>query len=258
MFITAELLIEYAIRIGTNDIMLNPEILEEIFYVDKLLNQGTDLTPPDSTVEIHEKLIMDEFQEKLKSVPRKQGETPFSDVFKNSMPDIETIKEYLKTASISIIHGFPRQPEDIPTISITLGSEDEEQYLGAKSEGTDITGKRIVFLGSDVSTQYHISVLTTNYDELVIWYHIIKYSLWRYRHAIEAYGLREQSFTWMDIEPSAEYLQAGLFIYQRTCILRGKKEEHLTVELKGYTGLVSNLDLVSEGEVIDSGDVPLI
>jgi len=257
MFITAELLIEYAIRIGTNDIMQDLTIIDELFKADKLLNQGMDLTPPDASEPIYEKLIMDEFQAKLKNVPRKQGETPFQEIFANSLPSIDDIKAYLATAAISIIHGFPRQPNDLPTISITLGSEDEEQYLGAKYDTGDIDGNVSTIVGADMVSQYHLSIITTNYDELVIWYHLIKYCLWRYRHALEAYGFREQSFTWMDVEPSAEYLQAGLFVYQRTCILRGTKEEQISFKISGYSGLDSVLIATENGEDAYSTEKPI-
>jgi hypothetical protein len=257
MFITAELLIEYAIRVGTNDIMLDPTILDDLFKIDKLLNEGMNLTPSDSEDEVHEKLIMDEFQAKLLAVPRRPGETPFSDIFSNSMPSVAAIKTYLSKASISITHGFPRQPNDLPTISITLGSEEEEPYLGSKFDYMPPEGGNSEAIGSDMSCQYHLSIITTNYDEMIIWYHLIKYSLWRYRHAIEAYGLKEQSFTWMDVEPAQEYLQAGLFVYQRTCILRGVREEHINVKSGGYSSITSTLDLASEGDIGYSSEQPI-
>jgi len=257
MFITAELLIEYAIRIGTNDIMQDLSILDDLFKADKLLHQGKDLTPPGSTDPVFEQLIMDEFQAKLATIPRKQGETPFQDIFQNSMPTVEDVKKYLSTAALSIIHGFPRQPNDLPTISITLGGEDEEQYVGAKFRSVGPDGKEYWNVGSDLSAQYHISVISTNYDEVLIWYHLIKYSLWRYRHAIEAYGFRQTGFTWMDVEPAQDYLQAGLFVYQRSCILRGEKEENVTVRTTGYSQLTSILDSSSGGEVAYSTEKPI-
>lgn len=237
-----ERLIEFAIRVGVDDLIKDPTIANLMFFTDKHLGEGTPLTPAagDPTAPTSEKLIMDAFQERIAALPKTKEETGLSSdgIFHNSIQAVPDIQEYFRTANIAIKHGFPREAQDLPCLAITLGNEEESQYLGTQ-KGTLLkdNGDRYAVTGSDWETQYQISIITPNYDETVVWYYVLKYCLTAYRPHIEAYGLRQQKLSFMDVEPAAEYLQAGLFIYQRTCILSCVKDEDVPVKITGFNGL---------------------
>ncbi len=234
-FVFAERLIEFAIRIGTDDVMKDPTQLQLMFFVSDLVNKGANMSPDSVTPKVHEKLPMDFFQQRLAEIPRTKSEVNSSNIFKDELPVIPDIAEYMKTANIKIIHGYPREAGDLPCISITLGNEEEStKYLGGEKATINAAGgKKYKILGSDWGSQINVSIMTTNYDELVIWHRIILTSLLKYRVALESYGMRNQNMAWADIEPAAEYLQGGIFAYQRTCILSCDKEQDVPVLVEG-------------------------
>lgn len=234
-FIYGQRLLEYAIRIGTYDLITNPEMVRLAFFTDPQQNKGMDLTPPGSTVRVKEPLPTDVFIEKLNKIPKSKSETGQMNPFRNSIPSIPDVIDYLKNANMSIRFGFPREPQDLPCIAITLGNEDESsnQYLGT-SKGqlkvkTSPQGdfKLYDIIGSDWSTQYHLHIMSPNADEVEIWYFILKYCFTAYRPALSAYGLQSPKLSFADLEPAPEYLQAGLFVYQRVGILACTKEEDM-------------------------------
>jgi len=237
--------------------MRNPSIIDLMFHTDKHLMEGRELTPSGSPTPVREPLPMDYFQQRIAALPRTAQETGMQDIFQNSLPAVPDIREYLRTANLKLIHGFPREAADLPCISITLGNEDESQYLaGQKQHMQGADGKVYDFVGSDWAAQYNINVITPNYDETVIWYFLIKRALTIYRPHIEAYGMREQKMSWMDVEPAPEYLQAGLFVYQRSCILSCVKDEDVPVESQGFTELgfgVEGFDQAGDGGIIPEG-----
>lgn len=254
-FVSAELLIEYAIRIGTDDLMDDPYLIDQLFFADPLTQQGRNLTPDGQSEQVYEQLIMDYFQKRLNEIPRRGSEQGEDSIFKNTIPAIPDIKDYLSSANMNIVHGYPRETSDLPAISITPGNEDEQQYIGVTKTVADDTNDNQVYdlIGSDMATSYNIEILTPNYDETIIWYRIIKYCLLRYRHAIEAYGMRNQSMSWFEAEPASEYLQAGLFIYRKTCMLRCEREEFIPVKKDGYTELA--FSTINENQIINEAEI---
>lgn len=235
-FLNAEMLLEYVIRVGVDDVQKDSAIAEELFAVDFLKNTGRNLTPPGVTEPVYETTLMDVFQRRMSEIPKTPGEDPNStSIFSNSIPTIPSINEYLAQANIGIRHGFPRDSQDLPMISITLGNEDERQYLGLLKHTAQSTdgAKNYLAVGCDSEAQYMINIFSTNYNETVIWYHLIKRALVVYRPILEAYGLRECSVSWADVEPASEYLQGGIFVYQRSGIVRGVKDEYALTDGDG-------------------------
>jgi len=240
-FLNAEMLLEYVIRVGVDDVQKDQTIAEELFSVDFLTNKGRDLTPPGVTEPVYEQTLMDTFQKRLAEIPRTASDDPNSEsIFTNTIPSMPSITDYLKTANIAIRHGYPRDGQDLPMISITLGNEDERQYLGLlkhTAQGPD--GKSYLALGCDSETQYMLNILSTNFNETIIWYHLLKRAFLVYRPILEAYGLRECSISWTDPEPAPEYMQGGIFVYQRSCIVRGVKDEYALAEGDGEFSTLS-------------------
>jgi len=233
-FIYAERIIEYAIRIGTDDFMKDAMLVDLAFFTDAQRNLGADLTPPGGQ-QTREPLPTDYFQNRLAAIPKVIAETGMNDIFQNSIPAVPDIKKYLSEANIKITHGYPREAQDLPCLAITLGSEDETQYLGTRKgviTQTE-TKKQYDLIGSDWDSQYQISIITTNYDETIIWYFILKYALTTYRPALEAYGLRQAKLSFSDPEPAPEYLQGGLFVYQRVCTMSCVKAEDIPLPSSG-------------------------
>lgn len=234
-FVQGEKLLELVIRVATQDLIENISILKTIFYKDKRLNEGYPIQQVGGGVR-PETLVMDRFQAKLSTLPRRESEVGMLDIFANGFLDADKVHQYLMSANIAIKHGYPRNAQDIPCIAILLGSENEEQYIGQQGiEGTP-------YLGAPEETQkaaladssYNIIILTTNYEETLVWYNIIKYALLEYRDILEAYGLQAASTSWQDVEPAAEYLQSGLFIYQRNCVFNTKKVDTIEVAKQGF------------------------
>jgi hypothetical protein len=258
-YIYGNKLLEYVIRVGTNDILNDPTILNYMFESDPLTNLGSDLTAPNATTKTLEKLPTDKFIEKLNATQRTKDETVSSTVFRNSIPTIPDIAAYLQNANMNLKHGFPREAQDLPCIAITLAGEDEgEKYLGSiKFQSVLSNGNKYDFMGSDWSTQYHMNIITPNYDETEVWYFILKYCFITYRAVLEAYGLREQNLSFADLEPAAEYLQGGLFMYQRTAIFSCKKNEAVPVQSAGQFNSFQFQEATPDGFVSNSsGSLP--
>lgn len=250
-------LIEFAIRVGIDDILKDPNVLRYLLNASPLTNEGPVMSPAGSSPVTHDPLPMDYFQQRLKLVPHLGDETGKTDIFRNSIPRVEDVQKILGEGNMKIIHGFPQDTQDIPCLSIVLGNEDEgggggQQYLGTQKKVVQTPdGRRYVSLGSEMDAQFNLQILSTNYDETMAWYYAIKYSLWAYRKHIMAYGFNGQRMTWQDIEPAPEYLQAGLFVYSRGCVLSGILEEDILVPEDAYTSLAFSL-ATPEGHVADS------
>lgn len=262
-FIYAERLIEFAIRIGVDDLMKeeNEEILNFLFEADPHTKKGTDLTPPGNPEEVKEPLLYDEFQKRLAEIPRREAETGIvGSIFQNSIPKLPDIKDFLTNPPkpVRIVHAFPREPEDLPAIVITLGNEDEgQQYLGTEKGEVQTTHGRYKIVGSDFDAQYNITVLTPNYDETILWYHIIRYSLLRWRTALVGYGLNKQRMTWLDPDLDPRYTDN--YIYNRTCVLSCEKEEDFPVLIEQFSELsVGGVTVAGQGsqpDLTDGGQV---
>ena len=257
-FINAEMLLEFVIRVGVDDVQSDPEIASEMFSVDFLTNTGMNLTPPGVTDEIFETTLMDSFQKRLKEIPLRSGETGrMGSIFSNSIPSVPSISDYLSQANVSIRHGYPRDGQDLPMICITLGNEDERQYLGLLKYTAQSKDKKKTYLalGCDAESQYMINIFSTNFNETVIWYHLIKRAFIVYRAILEAYGLREVSVSWTDPEPAPEYIQGGMFVYQRSCIVRGVKDEYALCSGDGeFSSLAFEVNSQGEREVLPGAD----
>lgn len=254
-FVYCERLIEFAIRVGVDDVVKDPTLLNLMFGAEKHLKEGADLTPPGQEAgSVREPLPFDYFQKRLQEIPKRQAETGKQEIFANSIPSIPDVSEYLQTANIRIMHGFPREEKDLPAISITLGNEDEsggQQYLGGIKDTVQAANKRYEIIGSDWSSQYMIQILSPNYDETVIWYFLIKYALTRYRRHIEGYGMRQQNLSWMDVELASQFVESGLYIYQRSCILSCVKSEDVPVLVDGFDELAMKVPpMTGDGSIV--------
>lgn len=261
-FIYAQRLLEFAIRIGFDDLQKDPELLASVFTLDEGLGQGRDLGLDANLQPQTERLVFEEFQKRLGEIPRREVETGIAgSIFRTLIPTMQDIQSLMASVNLQIIHGFPRTASDCPCVSITLGSEQERQYLGDLKGRSIRDDKAYLHLGAEMSAQYRLAVMTTNADETELWYHIIKYALLRYRPHLEGYGLTEQKVSWMDIEPAEEYLQSGLFMYQRVCMFDCIKQESVPILEQGFTtlvwgGIVDNPDSVDEKQIVP-GDIEL-
>ena len=256
-FIAGQTLLEYAIRIGVDDLLKDQTLVNLAFFTDPQQNLGADMTPAGSTTKVNEPLPTDIFQQRLSEIQRSKAETGQSKIFQNMIPAIPDIWTYLQSANMAIRHGFPREAQDLPCLAITLGNEDENQYLGANKGVISVVDpssptketKRYGIIGSDWPTQYQIRIMTPNYDETEIWYFILKYCFSVYRVALGAYGLREIAISFGDLEPADEYIQSGLFIYQRICTIACVKEEDVPIPTPGlFTSLGFSVDATVAGE----------
>ena len=193
-FLFAEKVIEYVIRVGVNDIFQDPTILDRIFVTNKCRDVGADLTPDGASPPIFERTIMDEFQDKMEAIPATKRETGVApeDRFENELFPIEDMKTYLSQMNISIRHGYPREEKDLPGIFINLGAEDENTYLGDVQHviQNDSPPEQNIIFGVDVSTSYYLNILSSNYDETIFLYYLVRYALIRYRRVLEVYGMR--------------------------------------------------------------------
>lgn len=215
---------------------------------------GLDLTPPGGEP-VFDQTLYDEFQAKVSQLQRLKGEEGLAPVFRNNIPSVPDIQAYLAVCNIRFAHGFPREAQDLPMVCITLGGEAEgTKYLGQqKIPLSGANGQEQFLLGSDMEADYHIHVVTPNYDETVILFHLIKYGLLKYRDHLEGYGLREATMNWQPCEPAPDYIQGGLFIYQRTCVLTCTKDESFLYTRPGFTELA--YDLEADGDVVISRQV---
>lgn len=256
-FIYAERMLEFAIRIGTDDIMKDETLVDLIFFTDKHKGEGKDLTPPGASEPVREPLPWDHFQKRMAEIPRRKTETgrQGDDIFENTIPDVPDIKEYLSTANIRIMHGFPRESKDLPAISITLGNEDEtgQEYLGKQKQVLQSDTARYEVYGADFSAQYNIQIMTPNYDETIIWHKIIKYSLLRYAYALEGYGLRTLKQSWLDPELDPRWADSGLFIYNRSCIVQCVKDEDVPVKVELYKEFAMGVGTTDPNNQPDNG-----
>lgn len=255
MFIYAESLIELAVRIGVDDLYANPDDIRLLLSMDPSLNNGLTLTPTGGQPTF-DKTLFDEFQTKISTLRRVGDENKVKPVFRNPIPAIPDIQEYIKTANLRFVHGFPREAQDIPCVAITLGDENEDQQYFGVVEGMPLgggsKGQLQQRVGSDFRASYHLHILSTNYDETVVLHHLVKYGLLKYRAHLEGYGIREAKLSFMDVEPAPEYLQGGLFVYQRTCVLSCVKADSFVDLSPAYSQLSYQITDTS-GTILDPG-----
>lgn len=236
--IFGESLLELAIRIGINDLVLAPSEIAALLGIPSCVGSGMDLTPDGAPTPVHERTVFDEFQDRISELQRLKGEGGAKPVFRNAPIEVPDIAAYLAQGpNIRFMHGYPREAQDLPAICIALGGESEKQeYLGQNKfelVASSAGGETRVRLGSDMEADYHIHIISPNYDETVVLFHLVKYALLKYRVHLEGYGLRDMLMNWQACEPAPDYLQGGLFIYQRSCVVSLTKDENFVVSLKG-------------------------
>lgn len=253
-FIYAESLIELAIRIGVDDLVKDPESVVALLGIEPCIDAGMNLTPPLSDNPVYDKTLFDEFQSRLSELQRLKGEQGLQTIFRNNIPANPDIQEYLSRGpNVRFVHGYPRESQDLPCIAITLGGESEGgKYLGQlKYVPVRRSPKGVVVRqGSDMESDYHIHILTPNYDETVILFHLVKYGLLKYRDHLEGYGIREATMHWQPCEPAPDYLQGGLFMYQRTCVLSLVKDESFEYTRPGYSELEYEVSVANNPDII--------
>jgi len=232
-FLNGQLFLEFAIRIGTDDLMKRPEMLDWIFKANPHINEGVVISADGEPIE-REKEINDYFYQRLSEIPRTNAEITLPSIFRNNFTQTPDVAEYLRTANISIKHQFPRDSADLPCISIILGNEAEEQYIGHSLGKAQVAGTQYELLGVNQDVVYNLMILSTNENELTIWGNIIKYSLLKYRRELEGLGLKKARVSMGDPEPAAEYLQSGHFVYQRSITFQCEKLDYFPVEDHGF------------------------
>lgn len=257
-FIYGESLLELAIRIGIADLVADPEEVKHLLGISPGRDLGLDLTPPeDGAPKVFDPTLLDEFQNKIDMLQRLKGEEGLAPIFRNNIPALPDIQEYLKICNIKFSHGYPREAADLPMICIVLGPESEGTKYNGQHKYTPVRqnrkGQAVVRMGSDMDASYEIHVISTNYDEVVILFHIIKYALLKYRDHLEGYGLREATMNWGPCELAPEYLQGGVFTYDRVCNLACVKDESFEYARDGFGELVFNVQ--ADGDTIVSRQV---
>lgn len=250
LFLYAESLIELAIRVGIADLVKCPESVTGLLGVDPQLNLGLDLTPPGLPPgTVREPTLADDFQQRVTALARLKGEEGLAPIFRSAMPGIPDLVAYLKVANFRFAHGYPNEAQDLPGIYIALGGEHEaQQYAGQLKvvPAQQVPGRERWLIGSDFEGDYQIHCLSPNYDETVFMFILVKYGLLKYRAHLEAYGMRQATMAWQPCEPAPEYLQGGVRIYQRTCILSITKDDSLSVYKDGYSELAYNVQAGGE------------
>ena len=215
------------------------------------------MTPDGASPPIFERTIMDEFQDKMEAIPATKRETGVApeDRFENELFPIEDMKTYLSQMNISIRHGYPREEKDLPGIFINLGAEDENTYLGDVQHviQNDSPPEQNIIFGVDVSTSYYLNILSSNYDETIFLYYLVRYALIRYRRVLEVYGMRTPKIHFNDVEPSNQLFSSGLFIYQRTGIISCDRTDSFPVKVEAFEKALMNIpftDQIPEKEVV--------
>lgn len=233
--VIGEKLIEFAIRIGFDDLKKDKDLVLALLPNDKSLNEGMEMEDEATGAPVFEKTVMEEFAQRLSEIPKKPSETGKDDIFERGIPDAEKLWEYIQTCNMGIRTGFPRDQQELPCLCINIGAEDEEEFLAhAGFAGGD--GSKDLAAIND--TSYTVTILTTNYEETLIWYVICKYALMRYRAALEGHGLQSAKVRWEDLEPGPEYLQSGTFVYQRAALFSCMKMDTIpTTPLSDITGI---------------------
>lgn len=238
------------------DLTEDPAAIRRLLGIAANKGIGLDLTPegeqPRSTLEL---TLYDEFQNKIDGLKRVKGEEGMPSIFKSAIPAIPDIEAYLQTANVRIVHGFPREAADLPCVAISLAGEGEFKFIGQiQEELIPEVGFTRVEEGSHAQADYHLHILSPNYDETVILFHLVKYALQKYRVHLEGYGLREATMNWQPVELAPEYLQGGVHVYQRSCVISLTKHDSFEYRRPAYTGLGYGVpageDVVAGGAII--------
>jgi hypothetical protein len=240
-FINTGILLEFAIRIGFDDVVNTPGLLEQLFITSDCTNEGAVMGDDGH----RDKLPMDYFQQRLAEIPRRQAETGMLSIWRNSFPTVTEIRQYLAEANIKIIHGFPMTMADFPCISIRMDNDSADDYVGGTAGEGEYVGQRIKQYVTEFDCTNTVTLATNSESHTTILYTIIKYAFMRYRLELEAYGLKNFTQAWGDVEPRSEYIEAGNFVYQRDCAVNCSKTEGFWIPQNGYTEV--------EGGAIDIG-----
>lgn len=236
MFVHGNMLIEYAIRIGTDDIIKDLSLIDQLIPDCKRLLEGREVAGE------HIPTIMDKFQKRLNEIPKKGDENDAKEMFRTTVPSPERIKAYLtqqsQESNVSIKHAYPRDSQDLPCISIISDNENESPFVGNTGGYVyETDGAQRERHSANNSVDYSVMILTTNFDETFIWYLVIKYALMRYRQELEAYGMRNIALSWQSPQPAQEYLQSGIFVYEKTCIVSCEKTDEFDIGGGGFNSV---------------------
>lgn len=146
--------------------------------------------------------------------------------------DIQRITAWLQNESnlVKIILGDPRDPTDLPCISIIRTNEGEApmaigDVLDQDDEDND--GYDETLYGTDFVNDYSIEVWTTNTDTREILYRIAKYALFINRKHLAENGLSEQRVSGNDEQGVlSEYVPN--FVYRSRLVLSCKTSLQVT------------------------------
>jgi hypothetical protein len=247
-FINTGLLLEFAIRVGFDDVVSVPGLLEQLFTTSDRTGEGGELGAGQ-----REPLSMDYFQQRLAAVPRRAGEVGMQSIWRNTFPTIEEIRQYLSECNIKIIHGFPMTMMDLPCISIRMDNDNDTDYVGTTAGDFEGPNGRAHQIIAEFDTTHTVSIATGAESYTAIWYAIIKYSIMRYKQVLEAYGMKNLSQAWGDVEPRTEFTEAGNFVYQRDCAVNCQKTEGFYVEVNGFSELEGTVSTIGNDEQIPLG-----
>jgi hypothetical protein len=247
-FFGGNMLLEFVVRVAYDDLVnKGPYILEQIYSTSPRLNEGIEVGTEDGGTEILPN-DLDLFQARLAEIPKRPGELQMTTIFRNSISSVDEVRQYLKECNIKIIHGWPLTMADLPCLSIRIESENADDFIGQSLNDIENPDGRYNVFGAEFDSTYVMSILSTNENDIHAWHNLIKYALIRYRHVLDAYGMKTIGQSWGDVAPATEYLSAGVYVFQRECTVNCKKTDSFSVKMDGFstiqeyttdTGLIS-------------------
>ena len=128
---------------------------------------------------------------------------------------IDNVKAWFLKTKIPVLQAWSFNPQKVPSISIRLATEQEDESKAAMGDFMGIE------VGNDVESTTGVSVFTVmldigihgsrNGDEVLWMYHIVNYILFKYKRLAESLGLRLHTWSATDHAKRAELMADNIW-----------------------------------------------
>jgi hypothetical protein len=136
-----------------------------------------------------------------------------------------------------------------------MDNDNSDDYVGGVAGEAEMGDERVRAYVTEFDLTNTVSIATNTESHTTIWYTIIKYAIMRYRQELEAYGMKNLTQAWGDVEPRTEYIEAGQFVYQRDCAINCRKTESFYVAQNGFTEIEGASVYIGEEETLPIGGI---
>lgn len=176
---------------------------------------------------------------------------------------IDSIKQYLSTTKIPVLQSWSFDMTKVPSISIHLGAENEDETKAAMSDfvGIDDDGKEI--LSGVANITLDIGIHSDKNKDSVIWlYYMVCHILYQRKMLFHNLGLKNVTFSANDYNKESKYLTDVVWTrwLRFRCTVQNYVPSLAEVKTISDVDVTDGLDLDINGDLLPdysgSGEIP--